>query len=106
MAAELRLGEYTLLGKGESMSGGGTKTSILADVFESVLAAVYLDGGIRAARSFVFRHLKDVLKTSANSILAKEDYKTSLQETMQARVRAQPLPTPAPRTSGKSTSTA
>jgi ribonuclease-3 len=53
------------LGRGEDATGGRAKPSLLADVFESVLAAVYLDGGLRSARAFARRHLEDELAAAA-----------------------------------------
>ena len=55
IAVSLGIGEYLLLSKGEDMTGGRTRPSILADVIESILAAIYLDGGITPARDFVMR---------------------------------------------------
>ena len=81
---DLMLGRYLLLGKGEEMTGGRKKSSLLADAFEAVLAAIYLDGGYRKARDFALKHLKtkaDEL-TSSNFIF---DFKTKLQEVAQAR---------------------
>ena len=62
----------------------------LADAFEGVLAAVYLDGGIRAARAFARRHLRAALERSRGSEAASEDFKTRLQEEIQAVVHATP----------------
>ncbi len=78
-ARELGLGEYLKLGKGELLSGGADRPSILSDAFESVIAAVYLDGGIEAARSFVLRFIK----TAQTDVSAVTDYKTKLQEIVQ-----------------------
>ena len=54
-AGEINLGEYILLGKGENMTGGRERPSILSDAFESVIAAIYLDGGMKEAKKFVLR---------------------------------------------------
>lgn len=86
----LRLGDDLRLGRGEDGSGGRARPGLLADVFEGVLAAVYLDGGIRAARSFVRRHLRTALERARGSEAAQEDYKTRLQEEVQAAVHATP----------------
>ena len=55
LATQLQLGEFLLLGKGEEKTGGRRKRALLADAFEAVVAAIYLDGGVDAARRFVTR---------------------------------------------------
>ncbi|UCD35829.1 MAG: ribonuclease III [Nitrospiraceae bacterium] len=83
-AKDLDLGAYLLLGRGEEMTGGRKKSSLLADAFEAVLAAVYLDGGYRNAKEFTLRHLTERLsRTSAGNFIF--DFKTKLQEVSQAR---------------------
>lgn len=75
------LGEYILLGKGEENTGGRERTSILADAFEAVNAAVFLDGGLEAARKHILRFIpEDVTSRKAVSF---SDYKTILQEIVQ-----------------------
>jgi ribonuclease-3 len=86
----LGLGEALFLGRGEDATGGRTKPSLLADVFESVLAAVYLDGGLRVARAFAKRHLGGELAVAAAASGPVGDDKTRLQETAQARWRLTP----------------
>lgn len=78
-AKELDLGVYLFLGRGELVTGGMERPSILADAFEAVLAAIYLDGGIDEARRFVLRFIKDAAKKSDSF----KDYKTILQEVIQ-----------------------
>ena len=78
-AQEIDLGKYILLGKGEERPGGRKRTSILADAFEAVIAAIYLDGGIDAARDFVL----PFLKKAAMQEPSFSDYKTALQEIIQ-----------------------
>jgi ribonuclease-3 len=90
VSLRLGLGEALRLGRGEDASGGRTKPSLLADAFESVLAAVYLDGGLRAARAFVRRHLKIELASTVGVMAPAEDAKTTLQELTQARWRVTP----------------
>ena len=82
IAASLSLGEYLLLGKGEKSSGGKTKKSILADAFEAVAGAVYLDGGFERARDFVRRLFMERMETALASGQFF-DYKTELQERTQ-----------------------
>jgi len=89
-ARRLGLGEALRLGRGEEGTGGRAKTSLLADAFEAVVAAVYLDGGLRSARSFVNRHLRDRLVAARHGSAPPEDHKTRLQELVQARWRLTP----------------
>ena len=82
VAQRLKLGEYLKLGHGEESCGGRTGPSILADATEAVFAAVYLDGGIRAASELIHRVLLD--KEREETAEAKRrDYKTKLQELVQ-----------------------
>ncbi len=81
VAKELRLGQYLRLGKGEEAGGGRERQSILADAVEAVFAAVYLDGGIEAARKLIER----VLLSRAPACEERRDYKTTLQEVVQRR---------------------
>ena len=78
---ELNIGEYLKLGKGEDKGGGRDRDSILADAFEAVLAAVYLDGGIENARELVLRFVLPELEQSNDEVF--KDYKTALQEIIQ-----------------------
>lgn len=78
-AKEISLGDYILLGKGEMLTGGRERPSILADAFESVIAAIYLDGGIEEAKKFVLRFVS----TSTTDTYQATDYKTLLQEVIQ-----------------------
>jgi len=80
-ARRLNLGEYLLLGRGEEISGGRKRQSILADSYEAVVGAIYLDCGLEAARNFVIRDLK--IQLSEESMRAYKDYKTLLQELIQ-----------------------
>lgn len=81
-AADLRLGERLYLGHGEEMTGGRKRVSVLADAFESVLAAIYLDAGMEQARAFVLRHLQPYITPHAAEEL-NTDYKTAFQELVQ-----------------------
>ena len=90
VAGALRLGDALRLGRGELRTGGRDKASLLADVFEALLGAVYVDGGIRAARSFVRRHLGEPIRWLHETDEHLEDYKTRLQESIQARLRQTP----------------
>ncbi len=81
LSRELCIGEYLKLGKGEDKNGGRERDSILADAFESVLAAIYLDGGMSAAKKHILNTvLRDLDHHSDDSF---KDYKTTLQEIIQ-----------------------
>jgi len=88
VAARLDLGAWLLLGKGEDKSGGRAKPSILADAFEAVVAAVYLDGGFTAAWTLVERLLAARIEQVEPTGFF--DYKTRLQEMAMARRKEQP----------------
>lgn len=81
-ASDIDLGSYLYLGKGEENTGGRTRKSILADAFEALIAAIYLDGGFESARAFVLPYIID---SSAKLIKSgnTEDYKTLLQKFVQ-----------------------
>jgi ribonuclease-3 len=79
VARRLSLGDYILLGKGESQTRGFDKDSILSDTVESLIGAVYLSHGLEEARSFVHRLLDSTLDAAAD-LGAGLDWKTSLQE--------------------------
>jgi len=82
LADELCLGAYIMLGRGEENGGGRSRPSILADAFEAVLAAVYLDGGFEATMRFVSDRFRRQLD---DPIRSNSDYKTLLQEMIQVR---------------------
>ena len=75
-AKEIRLGDYLNLGRGEERSGGRERPSILADAFEALIGAIYLDGGLAPAKKFVLKFLD-------KAHLNLKDYKTLLQEIIQ-----------------------
>ncbi len=77
MAEGLALGRYLALDKGEEATGGRTKPSILADAMEAVIGAVYLDGGLGAARELVMRVWEERITTEAE-LPGRSDYKSRL----------------------------
>ncbi len=81
-AKEIGLGEKIFLGKGEEHSGGRTRKSILADAFEAVIAALYLDGGMEAAAEFILPFIPSLEFLRAGKTV-NSDYKTFLQEIIQ-----------------------
>jgi ribonuclease-3 len=89
-AERLHLGEHLLLGRGEEKTGGRRKPALLADTYEALIAAVYLDGGIDAARAFLKREFGTLIAEARRDGVAGQDYKSGLQELVQAR--SQPLP--------------
>jgi len=89
IAAGLGLGSHLKLGEGELKSGGFRRTSILADVFEAVLGAIFMDGGFEACRKVIVG-LFDPLIDDLPDVEQLKDAKTRLQEWLQARAR--PLP--------------
>lgn len=84
VAQSLGLGQYLKLGRGEELGGGRERPSILADATESVFAAVYLDGGMEAARALIHRVLLDKEREEAVEE-RRRDYKTELQELVQRK---------------------
>jgi len=90
LAARLRLGNYLLLNRGEEKTGGRNKMALLVDSYEALLAAIYLDRGIEAAREFVRREFAETLAEIDPQDLTATDYKTALQE----RLQSVGLPTP------------
>ncbi len=78
---KINVGEHLLLGKGELINGGRERSSILADAFEAILAAIYLDAGIEQAKKHVLRFVVDELNHTEDEVF--KDYKTTLQEIIQ-----------------------
>ena len=90
LSMSLRIGEYLYLGHGEEATGGRRRQTTLARALEAVIGAVFLDQGYDAAKNTILRIFGDVLKTVAAEELAP-DYKSRLQELVQARRRATPI---------------
>ncbi len=81
-AEKLDLGSFLMLGKGELLTGGRSRPSILADAFESLIGAIYLDGGMAKASEFIIKNLKSTIIEAVSGEICN-DYKTSLQEKLQ-----------------------
>jgi len=79
IARNLSVGNALLVGRGEDLTGGRDKDSIISDVMEAIIGAIYLDGGFSAARDFVLDHWSDLIDRRA-SAPGRRDYKTRLQE--------------------------
>lgn len=93
LAASLELGDFLTLGKGEEMTGGRQKPSLLADTLEAIFAAIYLDGGLEETFSLVERLFEPYLTSEHVENPLKgldKDYKTQLQELAQARFKLTP----------------
>jgi ribonuclease III len=88
-AEQMRLGDHLILGRGEEKTGGRFKQALLADAYEALIAAIYLDGGLEAAAAFLRRELKEALDAGSAQTLAP-DYKSALQERLQALGHALP----------------
>ncbi|MGA2966276.1 MAG: ribonuclease III [Terriglobales bacterium] len=94
VAERLEIGHYMRLGRGEEKSGGRNKASLLVDALEAVLAALYLDAGWAAARDFIVRAIVEPelanmdFETSSIPVM---DFKSALQEALQARGGMQPV---------------
>ena len=89
LAKKLGINQWLRLGKGEDASGGREKPSILADAYEALCAAVYLDGGYEQVFNMIKSHFKDILERIDLSII-NQDYKTRLQELVQAKKKRAP----------------
>ncbi len=90
IARNINLGDFLLLGKGEELSAGRNKSSILADALESLIGAIYSDSNLEQATSFVNLHFKKLLDSDP-SVFFKVDYKTNLQELTQAAFAETPV---------------
>lgn len=80
----MEVGKFLILGKGEEMTGGRTRVSILADAFEAILAAIFLDSGMETAREWALGQLYETIQFAVKGRIQK-DYKTALQEYVQGR---------------------
>ena len=78
-AEQIDLGKYILLGRGEESTGGRNRPSVVSDAFEAVVAAIYLDGGMDAAKPYILKFIKDAVKKEASF----KDNKSLLQEEIQ-----------------------
>jgi ribonuclease III len=91
LAEALRLGEHLLLGRGEEKTGGRRKQALLADGYEALIAAIYLDGGIEHAQAFIAREFASlVAEVQAGGAAASQDFKSALQELAQSRDQGLP----------------
>ena len=89
-AERLNLGDHLLLGRGEEKTGGRRKQALLADGYEALIAAIYLDGGVEQVRAFIAREFAALIDDVRQRGVAAQDYKSALQEYLQFHDR--PLP--------------
>ena len=89
-AQRLSLGEFLRFGRGEEKSGGRQKNALLADVFEAITGAIFVDGGLQEAAAFLERSLGPELHQANPTSAAEADYKTMFQEKLQGQHRAAP----------------
>jgi ribonuclease-3 len=94
LAGKLDLGEFLILGRGEEKTGGRRKAAIIADCYEALIAAIYLDGGIAPAQQFIeaqFESLIEEAKHSGAAASFTDDWKSALQEFLQSQGRGLPV---------------
>jgi ribonuclease-3 len=95
VATALELGKFLRLGRGEERSGGRSKSALLSDALEAVIAAMYLDTGMEKARDFIIGHILapelDRIPTEGEGDFSLTDYKSALQELLQSSGRLQPV---------------
>jgi ribonuclease-3 len=93
LGERINLGAFLILGRGEEKTGGRRKLALIADSYEALIAAIYLDGGLDPARAFVERQfaamIAEARRTGAEAAFT-EDYKSALQEWLQSRDRGLP----------------
>ena len=90
----IHLGDFLILGRGEEKTGGRRKHAIIADCYEALLAAIYLDGGIEPVSGFITRQFADLLEEAHRTGAAAaftEDWKSALQEWLQSNGRGLPV---------------
>ncbi len=90
IASELNLNRYLVLGHGEEVSGGRTKKAILADAFEAVIGALYLDSGFKAVHQFVYRYIEPQIRIVSENKHSYRNYKSLLQEYVQKNYKMIP----------------
>lgn len=90
LARTIGIGAHLLLGKGEAQTQGRRKKSVLADAFEAVTAAIYLDGGYRAAFRFIKAHFSDLIRDIGHPAI-DQDFKSQIQEFVQIARKGMPV---------------
>jgi ribonuclease-3 len=93
LAEKIGVGEFLILGRGEEKTGGRRKHALIADCYEALIAAIYLDGGIDPVRAFIERQFAELIeeaKRTGVQATFTEDYKSALQEWLQSHDRGLP----------------
>jgi len=94
LGERIGLGEFLILGRGEEKTGGRKKLALIADGYEALIAAIYLDGGIEPIRAFIEHQFESLIaearRTGAHATFT-EDYKSALQEWLQSHDRGLPV---------------
>jgi ribonuclease-3 len=93
LAEQLDLGEFLILGRGEEKTGGRRKHAIIADCYEALIAAIYLDGGIEAVQRFIEQQFADLVaeaRRTGTGASFTDDWKSALQEYLQSGGRGLP----------------
>ena len=93
LAERLSLGEFLILGRGEEKTGGRRKHAIIADCYEALIAAIYLDGGVEPVQRFIeqqFQALIEEARHSGTGASFTDDWKSALQEFLQSTGRGLP----------------
>ena len=91
LGERINLGEYLILGRGEEKTGGRRKHAIIADCYEALIAAIYLDGGFEPVRAFLRRQFQELIdEASRTGAGFTEDYKSALQELLQQQGKGLP----------------
>jgi ribonuclease-3 len=93
LGEKINLGDFLILGRGEEKTGGRRKHALIADCYEALIAAIYIDGGVEPVRGFIERQFADLIqearRTGAEATFT-EDYKSALQEWLQSHDRGLP----------------
>ena len=94
LGEKIDLGAFLILGRGEEKTGGRRKHALIADCYEALIAAIYLDGGVEPVRGFIERQFADLIEEARRTgvhAAFTEDYKSALQEWLQSRDRGLPV---------------
>jgi ribonuclease-3 len=94
LGERINLGAFLILGRGEEKTGGRRKLALIADCYEALIAAIYLDGGVEPARAFIARQFSDLIaeaRRSGGVAAFTKDYKSALQEWLQSNERGLPV---------------
>jgi ribonuclease III len=91
LAEKIRIGDYLWLSRGEEKTGGRKKRAIIVDAYEAIIGAIYLDGGVEAASSFIDRQIGEFLESLNFKELTYGDFKSALQEQLHNLGQPEPI---------------